>query len=182
MEGLTVVLTARRLSLFRSFEAHFGDLPWVSITDKDIVSIEGLDAVVSPANAFGWMDGGVDQVFVYAFGQQIEDRVQATIKARYDGKMPVGQAFVIDTQHPKIPWLVVSPTMEIPGLIRGTRNPFEAFKAALEAVLEHNRRSPQQTIQRVGFTGMGTGTGGIPGDEAAQMMREALDAMSSAKV
>jgi O-acetyl-ADP-ribose deacetylase (regulator of RNase III) len=60
-------------------------------------------AVVSPANSFGYMDGGIDLAYRNFFGMEIQRRVQAKIRAEHHGELPVGQAIVVATDHAKLP-------------------------------------------------------------------------------
>lgn len=39
-----------------------------------------VDAVVSPANSFGFMDGGIDLHYSTVFGWHVQERLQAFIK------------------------------------------------------------------------------------------------------
>jgi O-acetyl-ADP-ribose deacetylase (regulator of RNase III) len=172
--ALELVLVARELQLYRAFVQAFAGLSDVQVVHGDIFSIPELDAVVSPANAFGLMDGGIDQVYVYVFGRQIETRVQSTIRSRYASGMPVGEAFVLETRSPDLPYLVVAPTMRVPGPIPGTRNPYLAMTALLRAVTAFNEHT-STPIRRLACPGLGTGTGRVGFQEAAMQMREAYD-------
>lgn len=172
---LQVVFAVRRLAAKKIFRSRLEALPDVSVVSQDIVSVPNIDAVVSPANAFGWMDGGVDQVYVYIFGDQIEKRVQERIQEQFNGRMPVGEAFVLNTNSPQIPWLVVAPTMDVPGPIRGTDNVYLAFKAALTAV-EHHNRSDEKAIRLLACPAMGAGTGALSAEESATQLARALSA------
>ncbi len=55
--------------------------------------------MVSAANSFGLMDGGVDAAITTFFGSQLQARVQNHILREYLGEQPVGSAFVIETGH-----------------------------------------------------------------------------------
>jgi threonine synthase len=59
--GLKIVLVAVGPDLAEAWRHHLGDLADVSIFGGDIIEA-GCDAVVSPANSFGFMDGGIDAV------------------------------------------------------------------------------------------------------------------------
>lgn len=64
-----------------SVSFHFG-----SILDT------GADAVVSPANSFGFMDGGLDALYLKHFPGDIQMRVRRQIFDRHAGELPVGTA------------------------------------------------------------------------------------------
>ena len=60
----------------------FSDVPGVIVVEGDI--LEGrCDAVVSPANSFGFMDGGIDLTYRRYFGLDLQSRVQAKIRSEF---------------------------------------------------------------------------------------------------
>ena len=87
--------------LNRSFEVELGDPLAFDI-----------DAVVSPANTKGIMNGGYDAVLRRYFGIGIEYMVQQYLEKF---KIDVGQAIAVKTGHPKVDWLIVSPTVSVSG-------------------------------------------------------------------
>jgi O-acetyl-ADP-ribose deacetylase (regulator of RNase III) len=145
----------------------------VQIGSGDILRTE-VDAVVSPANSFGYMDGGIDLVYRDFFGLFIENRVQQVIREQFDGELPVGSAFAVTTGHSKITRLIVAPTMRIPRVIAETNNVYRATKAALSCAL-----TVDPPISRLGLPGMGTGVGRMdPSVSADQMFRAFLEVMT----
>lgn len=134
------------------------------------------DALVSPANSFGYMDGGIDLVYRNHFGMQIQRRLQEMIKRKYpDGELPIGRALIISTGDKRIPKIVAAPTMREPSVIQGTNNVYKATYAAVETVLEFNKKEPDK-IESIAFPGMGTGVGMMdPFDAAEQMVRAIID-------
>ncbi len=125
--------------------------------------------MVSPANSFGLMDGGVDAAIINFFGERLMRDVQQFILDEYLGEQPVGTSFVIETHHPKHAWLAHTPTMRVPMEIAHTDNVYLAMWAMLRAVHQHNQQHPQK-INRVLCPGLGTGAGHVPGREAARQM------------
>jgi len=102
------------------------------------------DAIVSPSNSFGFLDGGIDQVYTTFFGgRRLQDRLQDDIVALHDGELPVGCATVVPTGDARIPWLVAAPTMRTPQLVDDTANAYLALRAALFAWYRHCRQSGQ---------------------------------------
>ena len=47
-----------------------------------------VDAVVSPANSFGFMDGGIDLHYSTVFGWHVQERLQAFIKTMAVQELP----------------------------------------------------------------------------------------------
>lgn len=112
-----------------------------------------IDAVVSPANTAGIMNGGYDAHLRNYFGVALEYRVRESLKA---SPLSVGQARAIQTAHSKIKWLIVAPTVSISadGL---SGHSSVAYSAAYSAVLEAHRVG----VEKLGMTGLGTGAGGL---------------------
>jgi O-acetyl-ADP-ribose deacetylase (regulator of RNase III) len=134
------------------------------------------DAIVSPANSFGYMDGGIDLLYSKYFGWELETNLRAVLAERHYGELPVGQAVVLATGHEFIPFLVSAPTMRIPMSIGETVNVYLAFRAALITVLTHNANT-DAPISSLLVPGLGTGIGGVAPDRAARQMRLAYNAI-----
>src|ERR1700730_3625390 len=113
----------------RAFDGVHG----VTIVEEDILT-GTCDALVSPANSFGYMDGGIDLAYLRFFGLELQSIVQQKIKSDFHGELPVGQAMVVPTGHESIPYLVAAPTMRIPDKIGETVNVYLSFRAPLLAV------------------------------------------------
>jgi O-acetyl-ADP-ribose deacetylase (regulator of RNase III) len=94
--------------------------------------------MVSAANSFGLMDGGVDLAITNFFGPALQARVQQVILACYDGEQPVGTSFIVETGHPAHPFLAHTPIMRVPMPIAGTDYVYLAMKAMLQAVRDFN--------------------------------------------
>jgi O-acetyl-ADP-ribose deacetylase (regulator of RNase III) len=131
------------------------------------------DALVSPANSFGIMDGGLDLAIRSELGGDIQRRVQAVILERHHGELPVGAAEVVETQHAKWPFLIVAPTMRVPEAVSNTLNAYLAFRAALLAVRAFNRAEIR--IRSMVVPGLATGIGGMDARRCAAQMRIAYD-------
>jgi O-acetyl-ADP-ribose deacetylase (regulator of RNase III) len=149
----------------------------VTVLEGDFFAREA-DAMVSPANSFGIMDGGLDVAIRNALGGQIESAVQHVILERYHGEMHVGAAEVIETAHPRWPHLVVAPTMRVPESVANTLNAYVAFRAVLLAVREYNRRAGSTPIDTLLVPGLGTGIGAMDARRCAAQMRMAFDQVS----
>ena len=162
-----------------AWQAAFADEPCVEVSCGHIFDLQA-DAIVSPANSFGYMDGGIDLVYSQLFGYQLESRLQALLQEQYFGERPVGQALVLPTEHAFIPFLVSAPTMRVPASIARSLNVYLAFRAALIAVLKHNARS-SHPISTLLVPGLGTGVGEMPPERAARQMKAAYDAVIKGK-
>jgi O-acetyl-ADP-ribose deacetylase (regulator of RNase III) len=152
-----------------AFTQVFGGHDDVSFGSGDLLAA-GVDAIVSPANSFGRMDGGIDLHYRNELGSKLERRLQELIAARYeDGELPVGEALVVPTGHAKIKRMIAAPTMRTPQNIRGTDNVLRATLAALRVAAAVH----EPAIARLGMPGMGTGVGRMDPFDAAEQMFEA---------
>jgi O-acetyl-ADP-ribose deacetylase (regulator of RNase III) len=171
---LNLILAAPSSALFNAFQDHFVSFPNVAIVGDRFEWIPAFDCLVSPANSFGMMDGGMDAAITQFFGLSLERRVKERILDDYLGEQPVGTSFIIETEHPKHPFLAHTPTMRVPMSIQGTDIPYVAMWAMLLAIRQHNLTHPQP-IARVVCPGLGTGIGQVPYPEAARQMAIAYD-------
>jgi O-acetyl-ADP-ribose deacetylase (regulator of RNase III) len=171
---LKLILVAPDRSLYEAFKQHFSDLPKVEIVNNYFEWIINFDCLVSPANSFGMMDGGMDAAIVNFFGRSLEEKVQQTILEDYLGEQPIGTSLIVKTNHSKHPFLAHTPTMRVPMTIVGTDIPYVAMWAMLLAVRQHNKTS-QRKIDTVVCPGLGTGIGRVPYSEAARQMALAYD-------
>jgi O-acetyl-ADP-ribose deacetylase (regulator of RNase III) len=171
---LKLILVAPHASLSVTFQEHFAHFPNVEVVNNYFEWVKEFDCLVSPANSFGMMDGGMDAAIVKFFDRSLMDRVQQRILEDYLGEQPVGTSFIIETGHPKHPFLAHTPTMRVPMIIKGTDIPYVAMWAMLLAVRQHNKYS-QNPIKSVVCPGLGTGIGRVPDDEAARQMALAYD-------
>lgn len=169
MGDIELVLVDPNEPVCNAWEGAFAEFPEVSIVRGRFESLPDFDCMVSAANSFGLMDGGVDLAIVRYFGVQLMERVQARILDEYLGEQPVGTSFIIETNHPAHPFVAHTPTMRVPMSISTTDNVYAAMWAMLLAVRRHNRTS-SATIRTVACPGLGTATGRVPPREAARQM------------
>ena len=113
------------------------------------------DAIVNPANSFGYMGGGVAGAIKRVGGVEIEN--EAIAKA----PIPVGTAVETTAENLPCTFVIHAPTMEQPAMRIGVDNVRDATRAALELGVKLNLKS-------IAIPGMGTGVGGVPVEDAAQ--------------
>ena len=123
-------------------------------------------AVVSPANSFGFMDGGVDAVYTNYFGGHVQKSLQKDIQQLCASReLLVGSALAISTGSTIIPWVISAPTMRRPRMIEDFLDVYLATRAAAIVALD---TLPQNAL--VAFPGMGTGAGCVPPAIAVRAM------------
>jgi O-acetyl-ADP-ribose deacetylase (regulator of RNase III) len=169
MTDIELILVDPNEAVCRAWAPAFAEYPSVSIIHGRFESLPEFDCMVSAANSFGLMDGGVDLAITRFFGVQLMDRVQARILRDYLGEQPVGTSIIIETGHPKHPFVAHTPTMRVPMSISSTDNVYTAMWAMLLEVRRHNSSS-RVPIHKVACSGLGTATGRVAPPEAARQM------------
>jgi len=169
MSDIKLVLVDPNPSLCWEWRQQFAELSDVEVVDGPFEQLETFDCLVSPANSFGLMDGGVDGAIIRYFGDALMHRVQQMIVDEFLGEQPIGTSVIVETGHPKHPFLAHTPTMRIPMAISRTDYVYTAMWAMLLAVRKHNRTAIQR-IETIACPGLGTGTGRVPFPEAARQM------------
>jgi len=113
------------------------------------------DAIVNPANSFGYMGGGVAGAIRRVGGREIEDEAVAK------SPINVGEAIVTTPGFLPCRYVIHAPTMKQPAM----RIPVENVKLATRAAL---KLAIQFSVKSIAIPGMGTGVGGVPADSAAE--------------
>ncbi|XP_067675049.1 uncharacterized protein [Haliotis asinina] len=164
----------------------------IEISHGDIFKdAPSADALVSPANSFGFMDGGIDMAYSLHFGWQMQERLQNIIRAENHGELLVGDAIIMPTfeggakedsmdwsmtnEGKPIKWLISAPTMRVPMNVKGTVNAYLAFRAVILAVQKHNEDASKEKISTVIMPGLGTAVGRMPESDCAFQMLQAYE-------
>ena len=166
---MKLILADINPAMCRMWEKHFANLPDVSIHQGYFEDIPQFDCMVSAANSFGLMDGGVDMAISRFFGWDLQTRVQTRIILEWYGEQPVGTSMIVETKHLKHPFIAHTPTMRVPTPIGRTDYPYVAMWAMLCAVANHNKTADHK-INTVVCPGLGTGVGAVPVTSAARQM------------
>jgi hypothetical protein len=67
---IELVLVDRAPTVVAALRQAFAEHPEVTVLGDNILSV-AENTVVSPANSYGYMDGGVDRLYVEAFGLEL---------------------------------------------------------------------------------------------------------------
>lgn len=169
MDEMKLILVDPNAHVCGAWEHEFGGLGTVEVVNDRFENLPEFDCMVSAANSFGLMDGGVDLAIARYFGDDLVNRVQRWVIEEFRGEQPVGTSFIIETHHRKHPFLAHTPTMRVPMSISRTDNVYRAMWALLLAVHRHNRQNTR-AIRSIACPGLGTATGRVPATEAARQM------------
>lgn len=123
-----------------------------------------IDAVVSPANAFGIMTGGYDLAITEYFGTELMRKVQKKIINEWHGEQPVGSSISVEIPNSKNGCILIhTPTMRLPERIVDNRIPYYCMRSSLiEAEKNH--------VKNIVIPAFGRCTGRLSSDDVAIMM------------
>jgi O-acetyl-ADP-ribose deacetylase (regulator of RNase III) len=128
----------------------------IIVEKGDITKID-CDAIVNPANSYGYMGGGVAGAIKRVGGIEIEK--EAVSKA----PIPLGKAISTNSGNLSCSIIIHAPTMKQPAMKIKRENVEAAIRAALKLASDKN-------IKTIAIPGMGTGVGGVFLDDAAKVM------------
>ena len=163
------LLIDKNPAIVAAWETYFKDEEHVKTLEGDLTNVS-CDAIVSPANSFGFMDGGVDYAISLRLGWELQFELQKRIKALPEGELLVGKAMVLETGDELIPYLISAPTMRVPMNfnIATSINAYLAMKATLIEAIAH------PGIEYVAIPGFCTGVGRMNPEIAARQMYQAF--------
>jgi O-acetyl-ADP-ribose deacetylase len=126
----------------------------ILIEKGDITKII-CDAIVNPANSFGYMGGGVAGAIKRIGGTEIEK------EAISNSPIEIGKAVATNSGSLPCKYVIHAPTMKRPAMRIDVGNVELATKAALKIGVELK-------LKTIAIPGMGTGVGGVSKDKAAK--------------
>jgi len=144
---------------------------------------------LSPANSFGYMDGGIDAVYSIMF-PGIQQLVQERIKS-YPYKtrlglsyLPIGSSLLIDlnllntrnnTANESNCYLISAPTMWRPQDVSMTNNAYYAMLSTLSLIRKYNETAlPTRQITTLICPGLCTGYGKMSYKQSAEQIARAM--------
>ena len=143
-----------------------------------------MEAIVSPANSFGLMDGGYDKAIIDYYGPQLMEHVQYAIIEKWYGEQPVGTSMSVQIAnrfYTKIyhgafeqfnPILIHTPTMRTPEVIEDPRIIYQCMRTCLiEAI--------NQEVESIVIPAFGGCTGKVSPKIIAKMMFLAFNQISN---
>jgi O-acetyl-ADP-ribose deacetylase (regulator of RNase III) len=158
----------------------FRDIDAVEILQGSILDAGG-DAIVSPANSFGDMSGGVDKAIDDFYHGDAQTNIQEAIRREWLGELPVGVAMVVSVAPKNPQFIICAPTMRVPRSVRNTIHAYAAMRGVLVAATRHNQQNTLPLITRIAIPGLCTGVGEMDYGVCAQQMRVAYDAIIGQK-
>ena len=119
--------------------------------EKNVLAVQGdfarflhahpeIDGIVSPANSFGYMDGGYDAAITAYFGEELGEKVRDYIDAHCYGEQALGTAIAVTIPGTEKKLLHV-PTMRLPSPIREPLLIYQCMRSTLIKALEEGIRA-----------------------------------------
>ncbi|ADM27389.1 Appr-1-p processing domain protein [Ignisphaera aggregans DSM 17230] len=133
----------------------------LKIVVGDITEFAG-DAIVNPANTYGYMGGGVALAIKMRGGRAIEE------EAIGQAPIPIGSAIITTGGALKVKAVIHTPTVVEPGGSSSPENVYRAARAAIKKAIENN-------FKTIAFPLMGAGIGGVSPKESAKAMVKAFE-------
>lgn len=134
---------------------HFMD------THKDI------ECVVSPANSFGYMNGGYDKAITDYFGLEVEKEVQRFIDTHLFGEQPVGTSIMVNIPKSNKK-LIHTPTMRLPSSIKDEMVIYQCMRSTLICAIKGK-------VKSIVIPAFGGATGGVKPSIVAKYMKAAYE-------
>ncbi|MEL6560459.1 MAG: macro domain-containing protein [Bacteroidota bacterium] len=166
-----------------AWKTVFENVAEVTVCNDSIFN-HPCDAIVSPANSYGYMNGGIDFAISKHLGWHIEKKLQEVIRKKYFGELLVGQAEIVTTENKLFPFLISAPTMRHPMTITRTPNVYLAMRAILLLIKYGELSDGSKTssrIKSIAIPGLGTGIGNVTPMTCARQMRIAWEDVTNEK-
>lgn len=171
---MKIFLLDANKKMIEAWQEHFNDAKDVEIVhcyfNEFMEMHPEIDAVVSPANSFGLMDGGYDLAITEYFGKELMKMVQETIIEKWHGEQPVGTSLSVMINDRQI--LIHTPTMRTPEVIVDRRIIYQCMRVTLIEALN-------QGVGSIVIPAFGGRTGKVPYEVIAKMMFLAYKQLSS---
>ena len=167
---MTIYLLCRNLEMFVEWKQQFAECGDVDVVMDDFahfMDTHKVQCVVSPANSYGYMDGGYDAAITGYFGNQLEKEVQKYILENFYGEQPVGTSFTIDIPGTDQK-LIHTPTMRMPSKIREPEIVYQCMRTTLMEAIKNN-------VESIVIPAFGGATGMVPYRTIAKLMKMGYD-------
>ena len=159
-----------------AWKKYFSDIEDIEIVNEDFAAFmdkhPNIEAVVSPDNSFGLMDGGYDKAITNYFGEELMKDVQKIILRDWFGEQPVGTSITVPIYSKRVinhfdiethPILIHTPSMRTPEIIKDSRIIYQCMRTTLI-------EAEKQEVGSIVIPAFGGLTGKVPYVEIAKMM------------
>ena len=132
-------------NIINAFKSEFSNCEEVVIVLDDFKHFmdthKEVECIVSPANSFGYMNGGYDKAITDYFGYGVEIEVQRYIQKNLCGEQPVGTSIMVNIPNTDGKKLIHTPTMRLPSPIREPLIIYQCMRTTLMLAINNNIKS-----------------------------------------
>lgn len=150
---------------------------------KKLVEEFAVTFIVSPANSLGFMNGGIDDIYMDMFPgiqKTVQDEIaKFNITASIGRKaLPIGSTIIVQTKNAKTPYLCCTPTMFLPSKLGEADNVYWAFMSLLQTFKHYTN------IKKivVACPCLGTGVGRLKARDSAKEIQRAFNDFANKQV
>lgn len=127
------------------WERDFEEVTDVEVVNGDMQEFldnhKDVDTIVSAANSFGLMDGGLDAVYVRYFGERLQTAVLERIREEHLGEQPVGSSMILEIPGTEGKQLIHTPSMRTPQPIIDPRVVYTCTRSALVIAMKNKAKA-----------------------------------------
>ena len=164
----------RMCQAWKNFFTSEEDIEIVNMDFALFMELYSVDCIVSPANAYGLMDGGYDLAITKYAGKALMKRVQGKIINDFYGEQIVGTSIIVDIEGTNKK-LIHTPTMRYPEKIIDERIVYQCMRSTLICAMKNN-------IKSIVIPAFGGFTGGVNENRLAELMYLAYKQIKTAPV
>jgi len=178
---MQITFLSRDQEVIDELKKHLGDNFFYLVKDIRVKSdFDEYDVLISPANSFGEIQGGIDMQYYINFGRdKLQEKIYKEIQNKYNGEILVGEFCPIRLEESgKI--LLLCPTMTVPMDVSQTRNAYYFTRAFMKGL--HILEKAGYNINKVLCPVPCVGVGGMSAENAAKQIKAAIDAMNKTGV
>ena len=158
-------------NITKALSKEFGSSNDVQVITDDFAHFmnehKDIECIVSPANSFGYMDGGYDKAITDYFGVGVEKEVQKFINNHLFGEQPVGTSIMVDIPSTNKK-LIHTPTMRLPSTIKDELVVYQCMRSTLSCAIKGK-------IHSIVIPAFGGATGKVKPDIIAKYMKAGYD-------
>ena len=126
-----------------------------------------IECIVSPANSFGYMDGGYDRAITDYFGKCAQEEVQKYLDENFFGEQPIVTSIIVDIPNTNKK-LIHTPTMRLPSPIKDETIVYHCMRSTLICAI-------QNKVHSIVIPAYGGLTGGVRPNIIAKCMKAAYE-------
>lgn len=170
IKDMNIVLLDLNSTITEAWKKNFAEYDKVAVVRGDLLSFlntpmgKDIDCIVSPANAYGLMDGGLDKAISnYYEGHSIDigREVRYLIRNYYHGEQPVTSALYVSFAC--APDLIHCPTMRTPMRIDDPMIVYYCMRNTLMCAEDNN-------VKTILIPAFGGATGGVNPETISRLM------------